>query len=214
MTAVCDTHWQCRYAVSKPNIFRHQQHPRLYPSTQAAHGHPGQVETCPHLSEKSSPHLHLCTLRSDVHGHSHALDLASGSWPLLDRRPKRALAMEVAIFIPSHVFPQRATPRAQKGTGFVTQCVGSTVSTLCGIAWVMIPGTEAAAGHMGCEICNALSLRKPADLSYRGVCISELQPSLVVVKRGVQAERRGHPPNTPSHCRTMALQKRCLAFLL
>ncbi|KAK1240590.1 hypothetical protein MKX07_004618 [Trichoderma sp. CBMAI-0711] len=54
-------------------------------------------------------------------------------------------------------FPQRTAPRAhaqESNTGFVTQGVGSTVSTLCGIARVAQP-----LAPMGCEICaNVLSL--------------------------------------------------------
>ncbi|KAL6693644.1 hypothetical protein J3F84DRAFT_67848 [Trichoderma pleuroticola] len=51
----------------------------------------------------------------------------------------------------------------QKMMGFVTQRVGSTVSTLCGIAWFAIPGTAAAAGHMDC-VRSAMSSPSRARL--------------------------------------------------
>lgn len=68
----------------------------------------------------------------------------------------------------------------QKMMGFVTQRVGSTVSTLCGIAWFAIPGNRSSRRpHGWCEICNELSRL------ILSVCnaMSELQPLLSSTRR-------------------------------
>lgn len=84
----------------------------------------------------------------------------------------------------------------QKTMGFVTQRVGSTVSTLCGIAWFAIPGNRSSRRpHGWCEICNELLVLS---------CLSVVPcPSS---SRCFRAQDGEPPPTTPSCCRTdMAL---------
>lgn len=77
----------------------------------------------------------------------------------------------------------------QKMMGFVTQRVGSTVSTLCGIAWFAIPGNRSSRRpHGWCEICNELSRL------ILSVCnaMSELQPLLARVEHKTANLHRLH----------------------